>query len=1031
MHHRAHFRVKKPNFHLFHRQPNFSTVTQETRQQNQYSESISNPEHHPIYTHLLKTCLKQCGRIRSRRLFDEMPQRIASASRVCRSVHAQSLIFGIGSRGKLGNAIVDLYAKCGDMDFAEKAFCRLEERDIMAWNSVLSMYSRRGLLEQVIGSFRSMHNCAVSLNQFTYAIVLSVCARLMEVEYGKQIHCNVIKVGLEFNSFCEGSLVDMYAKCNCVIDARRIFDGAANPDTVSWTGMIAGYGRIGLPEEALKMFEDMQELGRIPDEVTFVTVISACVELGRLEDACHLFAQMPHHSAVAWNVMISGHAQKGYKRDAVSFFQNMRKAGVKSTRSTLGSVLSAIASLANLDYGLQLHALATKQGLDSNVYVGSSLINMYAKCQEVEASKKVFDLLDGKNSVLWNAMLGGYAQNGHASEVMKLFSKMRDSGLKPDGFTYTSILSACSCLENLEMGRQLHSFIIKNKLETNLFVGNALVDMYAKSGALNESRKQFELLSNRDNVSWNAIIVGYVQEEEEGEAFKLFQRMYSDGISPDEVSLASILSACANLRTLEQGKKIHCISVKNGIENSLYCGSSLIDMYVKGRDIGAAHEVFTCMPEQSVVSTNALIAGYAQNNLEKAVNLFHFMLAEGLKPSEITFASLLDACSGPSMLKLGKQIHCFILKAGLRYDDDFLGISLLGMYLNSQEIKDASILFSEFPTPKSAVLWTAIISGHAQNDFSEMALQMYREMRSYNSMPDQATFASVLRACSISASLEDGREIHSLIFHTGFDSDELTGSALVDMYAKCGDVKSSAQVFAEMDTKNDVISWNSMIVGFAKNGYAEDALRVFDEMKQAFVRPDVVTFLGVLTACSHGGRVSQGRQIFDNMVNQYGIQPRVDHCACMIDLLGRWGFLNEAADFIEKLNFEPNDMIWATFLGACRIHGDDTRGQHAAEKLIELEPQNSSPYVLLSNIYAASGNWDGVNSVRKTMKEKGVKKFPGCSWIVVGQKTNLFVAGDKFHPSAGEIHAVLKDMTALMKDEGYIAETESFMHDED
>ncbi|GMP79696.1 hypothetical protein CsSME_00035141 [Camellia sinensis var. sinensis] len=1033
MRHTSHFRVllHKPNSHFFNHQPNnFTTIPQQTSHPLLCSEASSNSER-PMYTHLLHICMQQCKQIQSRRLFDEMPERLAFASKASRILHAHGLKLGFGSDGQLGNSIVDLYAKCGNMEFAEKAFNELKTRDVVAWNSVLSMYSRQGLLERVIRNFGSMRNHGVSPNQFTFAVVLSACARLMDAELGKQVHCDVIKMGLELSSFCEGSLIDMYSKFNNVIDARRIFDCAEDPDTVSWTAIIAGYVQIDLPEEALKLFEDMQKLGHFLDQVAFVTVISACMGLGRLDDARRLFSQIPSPNVVAWNVMISGHAKRGYEWEAVEFFQNMRKAGVKSTRSTLGSVLSAIASLVNLDYGFQVHAQATKQGLDSNVYVGSSLINMYAKCQKMEAAKEVFDYLDEKNVVLWNAMLGGHAQNGYASEVLELFFRMRNLGFHPDEFTYTSILSACGCLKNLEMGRQLHSCIIKNKLEANLFVGNALIDMYAKTGDLDEARQQFELLRNCDNVSWNAIIVGYVQEENEDEAFKLFWRMNSNGTVPDEVSLASILSACANLRSLNKGMQVHCLSVKYGLETSLYSGSSLIDMYAKCGAIGTACEVFVSMPERSVVSTNALIAGFAQNNLEKAVNLFHFMLSEGLKPSEVTFSCLLDACCGPSTLNLGRQIHCFILKTGLLYDDDFLGVSLLGMYMNSHGKTDANILFSEFSTPKSVVLWTAIISGHAQNDSSEEALQFYREMRRFDAMPDQASFVSVLRACAILASLRDGREIHSLIFHTGFYSDELTASALIDMYAKCGDMKSSVLVFTEMSSKNDVISWNSMIVGFAKNGSAEDALRTFDEMKQTHVKPDDVTFLGVLTACSHAGRVSEGRQIFDIMVNCYGIQPRVDHCACMIDLLGRWGFLDEAQEFIDKQEFEPDAMMWAAFLGACRIHGDDIRGQWAAEKLIELEPQNSSPYVLLSNIYAASGNWDGVNSVRRMMKEKGARKFPGCSWIVVGQKTNLFVAGDKFHPSSDEIHAVLKDLTALMKDEGYVAKIEYFLHMED
>ncbi|XP_052201724.1 pentatricopeptide repeat-containing protein At3g09040, mitochondrial [Diospyros lotus] len=1030
MRHRANLGVlPKSNSHSFRHQPNSCRIPQETRRWI-YSNASSTYEH-PIYTHLLNICMQQCKRIQSRRVFDEMPERLAYASKASKIVHSQSLKLGFGLKGRLGNAVVDLYAKCGNVEFALRAFDQLESKDVIAWNSVLSMYSRLGLLEQVIQHFGLMQNGGVSRNQFTFSVVLSACARLMDAEFGKQVHCNVIKTGFEFSSFCEGSLIDMYAKLNSVTDARRIFDGAEELDTVSWTAMIAGYVQIGFPEEALILFEDMQRLGHTPDQVAFVTVISACMRLGKLDNACQFFSLMRNPNAVAWNVMISGHTKMGYEWEAVMFFQNMNKAGVKSTRSTLGSVLSAIASLENLEYGLQVHCQATKQGLDDNVYVGSSLINMYAKCKKMEAAEKVFCPLDEKNLILWNAMLGGYAQNGYTHRVIELFFSMKDSSFHLDEFTYTSILSACGCLENSRIGQQLHCCVIKNNLEANLFVGNALVDMYAKSGALDDARQQFELLKNRDNVSWNSIIVGYVQEENEDEAFKLFHRMNSDGITCDEVSLASILSACANLRAVYQGKQIHCLAVKYGLETSLYSGSSLIDMYSKCGAIGAAYEIFSRMPERSVASMNALIAGCSESNLQKSVILFHFMLVEGLRPSEVTFVCLLDACTEPSLLNLGRQIHSFIQKVGLLWDTDFLGVSLLGMYMNSHSRTEAKILFSDFPNPKSAVLWTAIISGHAQSDCSEESLQLYREMRRWNALADQATFASVLRACAILASLRHGREIHSVIFHTGYDLDELISSALIDMYAKCGDVNSSVQVFVEMGSKNAVFSWNSMIVGLAKNGHAEDALRFFDEMKQTNVKPDDITFLGVLTACSHTGRVAEGRQIFDIMISHYKIQPRADHYACMIDLLGRWGFLDEAQEFIDKLEFEPDAMMWAAFLGACRIHGDDKRGKLAAEKLIELEPENCSPYILLSNMHAAAGNWDGVNTVRRTMKEKGLKKFPGCSWILVGHKTNFFVAGDELHPSAGEIHSVLKDLAALMKDEDFVSEIKYFLHMEE
>ncbi|XVE79227.1 hypothetical protein DITRI_Ditri14bG0040900 [Diplodiscus trichospermus] len=995
----------------------------------QSNRSSTNPQHES-YIQLSSLCLRQCAKVKTHCMFDEMSQTREEALKAGKLIQARGLKLGFWSKGLLGNAILDLYAKCGDVDSAAKAFIGLEKRDVLAWNSIISMYLKRGLLEEVVLSIGSMLNSGILPNEFTFATLLSACARLKDVEFGRLVHCYVVKMGLEASSFCEGALIDMYSKCNYVTDARRVFDGSMDLDTVSWTSMIAGYIQDGLLEEALKVFETMQKVGHVPDQVAFVTIINAFVSLGRLDDACALFSQMPNPNVVAWNVMISGHAKRGKEVEAIEFFQNMRASGVKPTRSTLGSVLSAIACLAALDFGLLVHAEAVKQGLNSNVYVGSSLISMYAKCEKIDAARKVFDGVYEKNVVLWNAMLGGYAQNGYAEEVIELFSQMKWSGFHPDEFTYTSILSACACLQCLETGQQFHAFIIKNKFPSNLFVENALVDMYAKSGALKDARHQFEIIKNRDIVSWNAIIVGYVQEENELEAFNMFRRMILYRFVPDEVSLASILSACANVQSLEQGKLVHSLAVKSGLEKSIYAGSALIDMYAKCGVIKDARKVLCGMPRWGVVSMNAMIAGYAPKDIGEATVLFREMQVHGLKPSEVTFASLLDACDEPPKLNIGRQIHSLVVKRGLLYDEEFLGVSLLHMYMNSLRDTDARILFAEFQNRKSAVLWTALISGHTQNDCNEKALHLFREMHSYNVLPDQATFVSVLRACAVSSSLREGRLIHTLIYHTGYGLDESTTSALIDMYAKCGEVKFSAQVFEEMNSKNDIICWNSMIVGFAKNGYAEDALRIFSEMKQTHVMPDDVTFLGVLTACSHAGKVTEGRQIFDTMVN-YGIQPRVDHCACIVDLLGRWGFLKEAEDFIDSLKFEPDAMIWAALLGACRIHGDEIRGRRAAKKLIELEPLNSSPYVLLSNIYAATGNWDEVNALRKAMREKRVQKFPGCSWIVVGRKKNLFVAGDKSHPKADVIEDILKHLVLLMTEDGYAPEVDLLLLEEE
>ncbi|KAL1341435.1 hypothetical protein AAHE18_09G086300 [Arachis hypogaea] len=706
---------------------------------------------------------------------------------MAKAVHAHAIKHDISSDGFLTSATIDLYAAAGNDPFAEWLFHQVHphQRHLSAYNSIIFMYSRQGLFQNALRCFISMMRLGQLPNQFTLAIALSVCSKLRNVEFGTLLHSY-------------GALTDLYAKCNFLHHASAIFDAVVHLDTISWTALISGY-----------VFDKMWIAGCYPDQVVFVTVLNALVNL---------------------NAIISGHAKRGLHKEAIEFFLKMRKCGIKSSRSTLASVLSAIANLA------------------------SSLISMYGKCEMLDAAKQVFDVMSEKNMVTWNAMLGVYAQNGYFNHVIELF---------------------------LDMTRHtVHLVVIKRTFANNLFVNNELVDMYAKAGALKEARKQFERMKTRDNIFWNAIIVGYVQEEEETDAFKMFNRMRLHGIVLDEVALASILSACGNF-------------------------------------IKDARKIYSSMAEWSVVSMNALISGYALKNIKEAIILLSEMQALRLKPSEIKFASLIDACKGSQVI-LGFHIHYAIVKRGLLCGSEFL---------------DANFLFSEFSNLKSI----AIIS--------------YREIRDNYIFPDQATFVSILRACALLSVLQDRKEIHSLIFHTGFDLDELTSNALIDMYAKCRDVKSAVQVFEEMGTKKDVISWNSMIVGFAKKGHAESSLKVFSEMAHSCVTLDDVTFLGVLTACSHAG---------------------ADHYACIVDVLGRWGNLKEAEEFIDKLNVEPNAMIWANLLGACRIHGNDIRGEQAAKNLIKLEHDNSSPYVLLYKMYAASRHWNEARSLRRTMIQKEI-----------------------------------------------------------
>ncbi|KAG8065298.1 hypothetical protein GUJ93_ZPchr0004g38946 [Zizania palustris] len=944
------------------------------------------------YVSFLASLSRECLLLsQARHTFDTSPQRVRH-SQTCRTLHGRILRGGLPLHGRLSDALVELYCKSGRVGYAWSALRCVGARASGAASSVLSFHARWGSPGDVLGAFQYVR-CSVGgrPDQFGLAVVLSACSRLGVLDYGRQVHCDFVKSWFSSSAFCEAALVDMYAKCGDVTNARRVFDEIACPDTICWTSMMAGYHRVGRYQEALALFSRMEKMGSVPDQVTLVTIICTLASLGRLDNAIALLKKVTTANTVAWNAVISSHAQSGHEFDVIGLYKDMRSQGLWPTRSTFASMLSAAANVMAFVEGQQIHAAAIRHGLDANVFVASSLINLYAKCGYLTDAKNVFDLSCEKNIVMRNSMLTGFVQNELPEEAIQLFQYMRSHALQADEFTFVSVLGACTYLNSLCMGKQIHCITIKSCMDISLFVANATLDVYSKFGAIGDAKTLFSLIPSKDSVSWNTLIVGLAHNREEEEAVFMLKSMKLNGIATDDVSFATAINACSNIRATETGKQIHCLVIKYSIHSNHAVGSSLIDLYSKHGDLESSRKILEHVDVSSIVPINALITGLVHNNKEdEATQLFQQVLRDGLKPTSVTFSSILSGCTRLLSSVIAKQVHCYTLKSSLLYDDTFLGVSLIGLYLKSKMLEDANKLLTEMPDHKNLVEWTAIISGYAQNGYGDHSLLSFWRMRHYNVHSDEATFASVLKACSELTALADGKEIHSLIIKSGFGFYETATSALIDMYSKCGDVISSFETFKELKIKQDIMPWNSMIVGFAKNGYADEALLLFQKMEELQIKPDGITFLGVLIACSHSGLISEGQHFFDSMRKVYGLTPRLDHYACFIDLLGRGGHLQEAQEAIDQLPFRPDGVIWATYLSACRMHKDEERGKIAAKKLVELEPQYSSTYVLLSSLHAASGNW--------------------------------VEAKDKHHPDNHSIYKMLGDLTGMMKKDNNVEE---------
>eukprot|EP01018_Ginkgo_biloba_P029482 Gb_12585 [translate_table: standard] len=488
--------------------------------------------------------------------------------------------------------------------------------------------------------------------------------------------------------------------------------------------------------------------------------------------------------------------------------------------------------------------------------------------------------------------------------------------------------------------------------------------------------------------------------------------------------VASLLEACTNIKQCHQ---VHAHMFTTGLDENIFLQTKLVAMYAMCGSMDHARLHFNKISKRDVFLWNVLVRGYAMNGpCEEALVLYYQMKMEGILPNKFTFPFVLKACAGLSSLQEGTEIHNDIVKFGFG-SDIFVGNSLVAMYAKCGNIEIARQVFDKM-FKRNVVSWSALIAGYVHMGHSREALTLFNEMHLHGIKPNLVATVSVLPACSHISALQQGKQIHGHIIKCGFWSNVIVGNALVDMYAKCGSVDIARHVFDKLSERN-VISWSTMIDGYGMHGHGEDALALFSDMQQKGMKPDDITFVSVLTACSHAGLVDEGWRYFHCMSRDYSITPRMRHYACMVDLLGRSGLLDEAYDFIKKMPLEPNAVVWGALLGACRIHRNVVLGEHVAERLFDLEPENVGCYVLLSNIYAEAGRWDAAAKVRTMMKDRGLKKIPGCSFIEVDNRVHPFFMADRLHPQSERIYATLAALAGQMEKAGYVPNTNLVFHD--
>eukprot|EP01018_Ginkgo_biloba_P018788 Gb_22440 [translate_table: standard] len=675
----------------------------------------------------------------------------------------------------------------------------------------------------------------------------------------------------------------------------------------------------------------------------------------------------------------------------------------------------------------QIHGHMITGGLGQNIFLLTKLLTMYVMCGSMENARLIFDRISTPDVFIWNEMIRGYAMNGPSKDALNLYYQMLRAGMQPNNFTFPFVLKACDTQSALHEGKEIHDYILRTGFGLDVFVATALIGMYANCGSIENARQVFDRMSKRDLVSWSTMIAGYAKNGEADQALSLFRQMQLEGLKPNFITMGSVLQACTHLGALQQGKSIHCYIIRSEFDLDAYAENSLVAMYAKCGAIDITRRLFDNMSKRDVVSWSAVIAGYAHNHhANEALRLFHLMQASSVKPNTITMVGLLPACAQLGALQQGKMIHGYIIRNAFE-SDIFVGTALLDVYAKCGSIETARLLFDKMST-KNIISWNAMIAACAQSGHANEALIRFKQMQLAGMKPNSNTVATVLPACGHLAVLQQGKCIHGYIVRNGLESDVFVGTALVDMYAKCGIVKIARQLFEKMFIKN-VVTWNAMIAGYGIHGRGKDALALFSQMRHIGLKPNDITFVSILSACSHAGLVDEGWQYFNCMTRDYCIVPRAEHYACMVDLLGRAGQLDEAQKFIDNMPIEPSASVWGALLGACRIHCNIELGEHVAERLFDMEPGNSGCYVLLSNIYSAAGRWDAVAKLRRTMKDIGLKKTPGCSLIEVDNRVHTFLVGDRSHPQSEKIYSMLESLTGQMKEVGYVPNTNFVLHD--
>ncbi|KAL6145056.1 hypothetical protein ACLB2K_055744 [Fragaria x ananassa] len=678
-------------------------------------------------------------------------------------------------------------------------------------------------------------------------------------------------------------------------------------------------------------------------------IMSQYFSLGEIVVARKLFDRMPLRNVVSYNIMISAYNTSGYVEEAWKMFYEMRVSGFEPSQYGVSRLLSCVSL--DVYLGVQLHSLVIKNGLfDCDAFVGTSLLGFYGRHGLLEEAVWTFQDMPCRSLVTWNSMISLLGNHGFLENCVYLFRELVRMDFDLSQGSFVGVFSAFSCSQDLECGEHLHAFVIKKGFTGENLVMNLLINMYVKCTAICSAEKIFKEVQYKDVVSWNTIIGAIAKIGGPKNAVELFSQMSMAGVMPTEVTFVSLINCCRSLEIPISGESVHAKIIQHAYESNVIVGSVLVDFYAKCDNLKAAHRCFYEICEKNVVSWNALISGYSNSYSPTSILLLQEMLHSGYRPNEFSFSAVLKSSLALEL----QQLHCLVVRMGFE-QHYFVLSSLIMSYAKNGLISDALVfvtasdgLLPDVPSNAIAgiynrtgqyyetlrflcpleeldiVSWNIMIAALGRVGYYKEVFELFQQMHLNQVWPDNYTFVSLLSVCAKLCDLALGSSLHAYIIKTDFSScDTFACNVLLDMYGKCGSIESSVKIFDEMRCKN-LITWTALISALGVNGYVHKALERFREMILLGFKPDGVAFTAVLTACRHGGLGRDGLELFRQMTSDYGVEPKMDHYQCVVDLLVKVGHVTEAGNIISSMPFPPNMIIWRCFLEGCKSNGNAT-----------------------------------------------------------------------------------------------------------